>query len=120
MTSIFFFKKNKIQINKLFKTVNFKKNFLVNNVCPLGVAKTNDLTFLDSAKYKLLAQKTKASACITSNNLKKFLPKNISLIIVDNVLLELAKILKKIYPEADNDYPDLSLKKPDKKFINKF
>ena len=33
-------------------------------------------------------------------------------IIVENVLYELAKVLKKIYPSADVDYPDLSIKKP--------
>ena len=39
-------------------------------------------------------------------------------IIVKNVLFELAKSLKKIYPDADIDYPDLSLKSPSKKSYN--
>ena len=34
---------------------------------------------------------------------------------VKNVLFELAKVLKKLYPLADIDHPDLSLKKPSKK-----
>ena len=33
-------------------------------------------------------------------------------LIVNNVLFEIAKILKTIYPNADIDYPDLSLKRP--------
>ena len=32
--------------------------------------------------------------------------------------LELAKLLKEIYPYADIDYPDVTLKKPNKKSIN--
>ena len=42
--------------------------------------------------------------------------KTTEVIIVKNVLLELALAIKKIYPFADIDYPDLSLKKPGKKF----
>ena len=34
---------------------------------------------------------------------------------MENVLIELTKTLKKIYPFADIDYPDYSLKKPNKK-----
>ena len=33
-------------------------------------------------------------------------------IVVQNVLFELARVTKLIYPQADVDYPDLSLKKP--------
>ena len=47
--------------------------------------------------------------------MEKFLPRNLEKIIVKNVLYELAKVLKKIYPSADIDYPDLSLKKPNNK-----
>ena len=38
---------------------------------------------------------TKASFCITTEKLEKFLPKNVERIIVKNVLFELAKVLKK-------------------------
>ena len=37
MQSIFFFKKNKIQIKKIFK--NLKKNFIINSVKSLDKAK---------------------------------------------------------------------------------
>ena len=47
------------------------------------------------------------------------MPSKTKCIIVDNVLFELAKLLKKIYPYADIDYPDLSLKKPIKNKFNK-
>ncbi len=44
-----------------------------------------------------------------------FIPKNTEKIIVKNVLYELAKVLKKIYPTADIDYPDITTKPPSKK-----
>ena len=115
MNSNFFFKKNKVKTQKIFKDKKFKINFIINKVCTLNVAKKNDLTFFDSIKYKPLATKTKAGACITSEKLAKFLPENVQKIIVKNVLFELAKVLKQIYPNADIDYPDLSLKKPTNK-----
>ena len=68
-------------------------------------------------KYKSQALKTKASYCLTTNKLKKFLPTSVHSIIVKNVLFELAIVLKKIYPLADIDYPDLAVKQPQK---NKF
>ena len=58
---------------------------------------------------------TNAGACITTENLKKYLNKKTKAIVVNNVLFELATVLKKIYIDADIDYPDLSLKKPNKK-----
>jgi UDP-3-O-[3-hydroxymyristoyl] glucosamine N-acyltransferase len=116
MSSNFFFKKKNIKINKIFPKIKFNNNFTVNSVKPLEFAKSNDLTFFDSIKYKSQALNTEAIACITTEKLAKFLPKNTQRIIVKNVLLELALALKKIYPTADIDYPDLSLKKPSKKY----
>ena len=45
----------------------------------------------------------------------KYLPVSTEKIIVKNVLFELAKVLKKMYPLADIDYPDKSVKSPLKK-----
>jgi len=111
MNSNSFFLKKKIKIKKIFPKIRIKENFILNNITSLELAKKNDLTFFDSIKYKLFAEKTKASVCITTLKLEKFLPKNVTRIIVKNVLLELALTLKNIYPYADTDYPDLSLKK---------
>ena len=110
-----FFKKKKLNIKTVFKKHVFNKNFIINDVKPLHSANKNDLTFFDSIKYKSIAIKTKAGACITTEKLKSFLPKNVDIIIVKNVLFELAIILKKIYPLSDIDYPDFSVKKPNKK-----
>ena len=68
------------------------------------------MSFFDSIKYKSHAKNTKALYCITTLKLEKYLPPSTEKIIVKNVLFELAKVLKKIYPDADTDYPDLSLK----------
>jgi len=105
----FFFKKKKsILINKIFPKI--KSNIKINDITTLDKSKKFDLTFFDSIKYKPLALKTKASFCITTEKLKKFLPSSTEKIIVKNVLFELAKILKTFYPSADADYPDTSLK----------
>ncbi len=108
-----FFLKKKIQINKIFPKHKLSSNFIIKEIKPLLTAKKNDLTFFDSIKYKSEASKTLASACITTEKLEKFLPKNVKSLIVKNVLYELAVAIKKIYPFADIDFPDLSLKKPD-------
>ncbi len=112
MNEIEFFKKRSYFLKELFPGKNFKKNFKILRVKPLLNSNKNDITFFDSIKYKNEASKTKAGACITTEKLKHLLPKNLELIIVKNVLLELAQILKKIYLNADIDYPDLTLKKP--------
>ena len=68
-----FFSKKKINIKKFFKKNNIKKNFVINDVKPLHKANKNDLTFFDSIKYKSLATNTKASGCITTDKLEKFI-----------------------------------------------
>ncbi len=110
--SIIFFENKKYSIKKLFPKNTFKKNSVVNFVKSLNNAKQNDLTFYDSKNYFKLANSTKASYCITTKKLADDLPQNVEKIIVKNVLFELAKILKKIFPNADIDYPDLTVKKP--------
>ena len=112
MSSVFFFKKKSIKLKDLFPKTKILKNFKVDNVKALHVAKKNDLTFFDKSNYASQASNTKAGACITTENLKKFVNKDSIVIIVKNVLYELAKTLNKIYTNADIDYPDLSVKKP--------
>ena len=109
-----FFKKKSFLASALFSDLKLNKKFKINDVKTLKNSKKLDLTFFDSIKYKSQALTTKASYCITTKKLEKFLPKKIEKIIVKNVLFELAKVLKKMYPDADIDYPDLSLKSPTK------
>jgi UDP-3-O-[3-hydroxymyristoyl] glucosamine N-acyltransferase len=116
MKSVNFFKKKKSPtINSLFPDLKLEKNSKFIDIKTLDKSKKLDLTFFESLKYKEFALSTKASYCITTQKLEKFLPKNTKVIIVKNVLFELAKVLKKIYPDADIDYPDLSLKAASKR-----
>tara|TARA_B100000963_G_scaffold345097_1_gene348794 strand:- start:561 stop:1529 length:969 start_codon:yes stop_codon:yes gene_type:complete len=113
-----FYKKGKpIQINKIFPNKKFKNKVIIKDIKTLRNSKKNDLTFFDSVKYKEIASKTEASACITTEKLTRFLPSSIETIVVKNVLKELAQVLKKFYPISDIDYPDETVKNPQK---NKF
>ena len=114
MNKNIFFEKKNIKIKKIFPNHKFKENFIVNSVKPLISAEIKDITFFDSIKYKEDINKTKAIICITSKKLEKFLPERLNKIVVGNVLYELARVTKLLYPFSDIDYPDLSLDKPKK------
>ena len=119
MNKNIFFKKKNININKIFPKYIFENNFIVDSIKPLSKAGNKDITFFDSIKYKNDLKNLKAKVCITTKKLEKFLPVDLNKIIVENVLFELARITKLIYPFADIDYPDLSLDNPKKtKFKN--
>ena len=108
-----------LNLKKLFPSQNFKETEFVKNIRPLVKATHNDLTFFDNLKYKNHAMSTKAPICITTKSLEKFLPQKVKKILVDNVLYELAKALKNIFPDADIDFPDNTLKPiSEKKFEN--
>ena len=98
MNSNIFFKKKNIKIKKIFPNHNLEENFDVNSVKPLIFAKKKDITFFDSIKYKDDINFTKAKICIVSNKLEKLLPKSLKKIIVKNVLFELARVIKILYP----------------------
>ncbi|HJO76016.1 MAG TPA: LpxD N-terminal domain-containing protein, partial [Pelagibacteraceae bacterium] len=84
-------------------------NIKINDIMDLFRAKENDITFLNSIKYKEKSLKCKATACITNKKLTKYLPENCIKIIVDNVLLSSAKVSKLFYPESEFDYLDQTL-----------
>ena len=68
--NIFFKSKGPFRLNVLFpKHSNSKNN--IKDIKPLNKAEKFDLTFFDSLNYKDLAENTKASCCITKENLKK-------------------------------------------------
>ncbi len=115
MKTINFFNKKKIKIKKIYPKSSLKENFILNNIKPLKTAEKYDLSFFDSLRYKDDATKTRAPICITKKNLSKYLPSKTEKIIVTNVLVELARVLKLLYPNADIDYPDFSVKSPNKK-----
>jgi UDP-3-O-[3-hydroxymyristoyl] glucosamine N-acyltransferase len=78
---------------------NFKKDKIY-NVTDLVSATNKDLTFFHSKNYSEFASKTKASYCVTHENLSQFLPDSCKKIIVKNVLLSVAKITREFYPES--------------------
>ena len=112
--NLFFEQKGPFLLHKLFEDKKIEKKIKIFDVKTLDTASKLDITFFDSLNYKELAKTTKAGACITSNELKKHLPTGCVPIVVKNVLYSLASLNKKFYPYADIDYPDLSLKKPEK------
>ena len=85
------------------------KNNKIYDVKDLISATKNDLTFFHSKKYSGLAHKTKASYCVTHENLTKFLPKSCKKIIVNNVLVSIAQITKEFYPNSITDDFDSSV-----------
>ena len=91
--------------------INFsqKNNFKIHGFESLDNASKNDMTFLNSSKYKDLSLKTKAAACITSPNLSKFLPEKCIKLNVKNVLFAVTQVSKMFYPNADIDFPDENL-----------
>jgi UDP-3-O-[3-hydroxymyristoyl] glucosamine N-acyltransferase len=86
-------------------------NFKVCGFESLESADIDDMTFLNSSKYQNLSLKTKASVCITSSNLSKFLPPKCIKLDVKNVLFAVTKAAQMFYPKADMDIPDTSVKK---------
>ena len=111
----FFKKKGPIPLNEVIKIIGDGNKILQNNKLKvyglesLDKATTKDMTFLNSIKYKDFSLKTKASACITSQNLSQFLPKKCIKINVKNVLLAVTKASRIFYPKADIDFPDENL-----------
>ena len=111
----FYEKKGPHPLNKIIKVVSSDNNFInKNNIKIHGFetltnATKNDITFLNSIKYKNFSLKTKAAACITTSNLSKFLPEKCINLNVKNVLFAVTQVSKMFFPNADFDLPDKTL-----------
>ncbi len=109
MSNPFFKKQGPFNILEVLKILKINHDNIMNkkqdihDVKDLLSSSTNDITFFHSKKYKDVANKTKASYCITTNHLKNELPKNCVPLIVDNVLISVSLITARFYPEAVND-----------------
>ena len=117
--NVFFKQKGPFLLNEIFKDLILEKKKKILDIKSLEEAKNLDLTFFDSINYIHLAKKTEAEYCLTTEKLKIYLPKTCKPIVVKNVLFELCKVVRKFYPNADIDTPDLSLKKPVKSKYSK-
>jgi len=106
--NVFFPKRKKIFLWDLLKILKIKsskkyKNIKVNDIKTLDNAAKNDITFLHTSKYKQLLKNTKSNLILTSKNLYNFIPNSKIKIVVDNVLLDVAKLTEYFYPESLND-----------------
>jgi UDP-3-O-[3-hydroxymyristoyl] glucosamine N-acyltransferase len=93
---------NLLMLSGIDNLQNFK-NDEISDIKDLLSTEKKNITFFHSKKYVDLASKTKASFCITTNNLSHTLPKSCKAILVNNVLVATAKITKIFYPDAVSD-----------------
>ena len=91
-----------LNLSKIDNNKDYKKSKIL-DIVDLASATNNNITFFHSKKYFNLASKTKSLFCITTENLKNYLPDNCNKIIVDNVLIATAKITRIFYPDSITD-----------------
>ena len=94
--------KQLLELSNISNTKNYSDNIIV-DVKDLVTSTKDHITFFHSKKYENLALKTKAVFCITTKNLVHLLPKSCNSIIVENVLIAIAKITSEFYPNAITD-----------------
>tara|TARA_B100001123_G_C15261337_1_gene1006696 strand:- start:432 stop:1424 length:993 start_codon:yes stop_codon:yes gene_type:complete len=116
----FYDKKGPHPLNEIVKAISCdnklenKNNIKIHGFESLTNATQNDITFLNSQKYKNFSLKTRAAACITTKNLSKFLPEKCIKLNVKNVLFAVTQASKMFYPNADFDLPDKTLQDSNK------
>ena len=107
MPNPFFKNHGPLKISEIFDVNKLKldeiKDNQVTDVKDLISAKENDLTFFHNKNYSKLASQTKATYCVTLQNLVSFLPSTCKPIFVQNVLFSMAEITKKFYPTSVTD-----------------
>ena len=91
MVNPFFKNTGPYDINVLLNLISLKSDKYpekkISDIKDLSSSLDGNITFLHSKKYFELAKKTKASYCITTENLKVNLPNTCKAIISDKVLL---------------------------------
>ncbi|MDC0527253.1 UDP-3-O-(3-hydroxymyristoyl)glucosamine N-acyltransferase [Candidatus Pelagibacter sp.] len=108
MQNPFFINKGPFKVSDILSVLSLDNDGLdmdrnITDIKDLFTSNTNEITFFHSKKYKDIAKITKASFCLTTENLKNELPKNCKPIIVENVLVSTSKVTTKFYPESIND-----------------
>ena len=104
----FFKLKKNIRLFDLFKILQIKsikkyKNIKIENIKTLDQANKHDITFFNTSKYKELLKTTKSNFILTNLNLSKFVPKSKTILTVNNVLLNVAKLTEYFYPDSINE-----------------
>ena len=114
MSNPFFKNTGPYEINYLLNLIDINNqtftNEKINDIKDLNSSQKGEITFFHSKKYIDLAKITKASYCLTSENLKSFLPKKCNVIISNKILLHTAIITKIFYPDSVTDDYDDSVK----------
>ena len=115
MNNPFFKNHGPFTIKDLLDTSDIRCNdkfldFKITDIKDLLTAENKNITFFHSKKYEVLASKTKAAFCITTNTLSHILLKSCEAIIVDNVLIATAKITEIFYPDTVTDDFDAKVK----------
>ena len=112
MSNPFFFNCGPFYISEILKLIDTSSDIQEKNkvidIVDLLNAKKDCITFFHSKKYNQIAKKTKASYCITTQNLKDYLPKNCAPIVVENVLISTSLVTQKFYPNSIEDEYDTS------------
>ena len=118
MNNLFFKKAKKfITLKDVLNILNKSNKNNTNNNKILDVnnikeAKSNEITFFNNLNYEKDAKYCKASVCIVSENIIKYLNKNVTPIISKNPLIDFYKIVTIFYPEScfDNEKINISSK----------
>jgi UDP-3-O-[3-hydroxymyristoyl] glucosamine N-acyltransferase len=103
-------------LNVVNNQINQDQNII--DIKDLQNSKSNEITFFHSKKYRTIANNTKASYCITTENLKNELPQSCIPIIVKNVLVSTSLITAKFYPDSINDDFDITVEEINKTKFN--
>jgi UDP-3-O-[3-hydroxymyristoyl] glucosamine N-acyltransferase len=115
MINPFFRNNGPFKISDILQLINLDDLKIDNNqkildIKDLFTSERNNITFFHSKKYKDIAKNTKASFCITTESLKKELPKSCTPLVVENVLVSTSKVTSKFYPSSINDNFDYTAK----------
>ena len=108
MNNPFFKNFGPFKLSALLDNINYpdlikeipKNDNLINDIKNLNEATSRDITFFHSIKYRDIASKTKAYACITKKDFFHLLPENCIKISTNNILLLSAIITTKFYPDS--------------------
>ncbi len=118
-----FFKKNKnIRINDILKCLKIKKskiNYKIDDIKELDLATNKDVTFFHSKKYLNSIINTKAKFVLTHKKFNNILPANVIPILVNDVMLSVAKITLIFYPDSLKDTFDETVSKINKRNYTK-
>ena len=119
----FFKKRKEVYLRDILKLLNIKnknnyKNSLIGDIKSLDQAKKNDITFFHTLKYKFSIINTKSKVIITNKKLSNLIPKSKIVLIVDNVLISVAKTTEFFYPNSIDEKFENKLSLSEK--INKY